>query len=97
MPTTKPAGYVSRFEVPTAINMPAHREVGIALCNRIAAAIPKLSASQAIYLARHARRFDPESQEISSSLVRTGWRYGVVYQMEKEMRKFARTSKAATS
>lgn len=92
-PAVKPSGYGSRFEVPTAVNMPMHRAAGIALCDRLELLLPALSDVDALRLSYEARRITSgmDSDSECSSLIVSGWRYGQVYKIEQLARKMTGT------
>lgn len=90
-PAAKPAGYISRFEVSTAVAMPAHRQAGIALCDDIEAMIPMLSDRDALSLSYDARSYEAAltTGDERSSLIVSGWRYGAVHKLHATARKMA--------
>ena len=93
-PAVKPRGYVSRFQVPTAVLMPKNRAIGIDFCDRLAGLLPKLDDAQAATLARWLSRASAEldADPEMSSLVLTGWRYGEVREAERFARQMLKGS-----
>jgi hypothetical protein len=104
-PESRQPGQVSRFQTPSAINMPANRQLfGIEACDRLEAAIAGLSDDEAQRLASWARTLesvlDGEYERNASpgdrySLTRTGDRIWTVHQMQKHVRQMRKGSRHA--